>query len=71
MIVVVRQVCKHSHSHSMRRTITMMNQKSLNKQPQKMTNPFVIVIGIEDYSDARNKYNKKQYQDLNGVSIDV
>ena len=41
----------------------------LNKS-QKMTNPFVIVIGIEDYSDARNKYYK-DYHDLNGVSIDV
>ena len=43
---------------------------SVFKQSQKMTNPFVIIIGIEDYSDARNKYHK-QWQDLHGVSIDV
>ena len=36
---------------------------SVLKKSQKMTNPFIILIGIEDYSDARNKYHK-EYPDL-------
>ena len=43
---------------------------NISKQSQKMRNPYVILVGIEDYSDAREKYNRK-WRDLNGVSIDI
>ena len=39
------------------------------KGRQTICNPFIIIVGICDYSNARN--NKLPYYDLNGVLIDM
>ena len=38
---------------------------------QTVENPFIIIIGICDYSNSRQKGNEMHSQDLNGVFIDV
>ena len=38
---------------------------------QTIKNPFIIIVGICDYSNAPKNGNKREWRDLDGVFIDV